>query len=278
MHITLQTSAALDLTPASHRPHLDDQPRERAEQPETATAREHTEPVVCPVWPGICTDTEPGHYDHFNHQHSVLDKSGGRLLSVSFIQFSDEELGASEAVVAIGDEDFAPEEIRPKTAELRRLLDAADAMADKVTAAREAVKPARTWTYVRQSDRATVTATCTPWCENSHEADQQLTTAPCDIYHQAHGAEATVDATEAYEEYEPRRLLSAELRVVPDSGVSEAERVPHVMVEVVDGLWSRPMGPDELAAFIGTVEGQLAELKKLQTRLVAIRGEATPRA
>ncbi|QQM42826.1 DUF6907 domain-containing protein [Streptomyces liliifuscus] len=231
---------------------------------------------MCTVWPGVCADTELGHYDHSNHDHEVLDKSGGRLLDIAFVQFSDERLGASEPVVCIGEEDFAPEEIRPKTAELRRLLDVADALADKVMASNEPVTPAepRTWTYTRQGDRATVSVTCTPWCENSHEMDQYLTAAPSDIYHQAWGQERTIEATEEFEKYEPRRLLSAQLGVIPDSELGEAERVPHVKVEVVDGLWTRPMGPDALAAFIGTVEGQLAELKKLQTRLVQVRAEA----
>lgn len=89
---------------------------------------------LCPVWPTICTDTTPGHYDHFNHQHKVTDKRGKTLLGISFVQFSDED-GDGPAKVGLGgmvSEDYDPSEVREKTAELRRLLDEADEMADKV--------------------------------------------------------------------------------------------------------------------------------------------------
>ncbi|WP_143674596.1 MULTISPECIES: DUF6907 domain-containing protein [Streptomyces] len=255
------------------------QPRAYADELVEGGAREHTEPAGCPVWPGICTDTTPGHYDHFNHEHHVLDKGGEQLLDIGFVQLSDVD-GNSPAMIYIRSEDFAPEEVRPKTTELRRLLDTADALADKVMAVREPAPPAepRTWKYIRTGDLAEVTVTCTIWCENSHEMDQYLTAAPSDIHHQAYGQERTVEASEEFEKYEQRRLLSAQLEVIPDSELGEAERVPHVKVEVVDGLWSRPMGPDQLAEFIDTVEGQLGELRKLHTRLVAIRAKATARA
>lgn len=90
--------------------------------------------ALCPVWPTICTDTTPGHYDHFNHQHKVTDKRGQTLLDVSFVQFSD-EAGASPATVSLGgmvSEDYDPSEVRAATAEIRRLLDQADEMADQV--------------------------------------------------------------------------------------------------------------------------------------------------
>lgn len=130
----------------------------------------------------------------------------------------------------------------------------------------------RIWAYADRQGTAHPVV-CPSWCENDHEMDQHLTTAREDIAHQAYGREAVVEATEAYEQYEARSLLRAELRVVPDSDVNAGERVPHVHVEVVDSLWSRPMDPDELAAFIGTVEGQLAELRSMHARLVEVRAE-----
>jgi hypothetical protein len=93
---------------------------------------------ICPVYPGVCTETEPGHYDHSNHDHRVRDKQGETILDVGFVQVSD----GGPAVIYIGGlahEDYAPQEVRAKTAEIRRLLDEADAMADKVMAA-EAVR------------------------------------------------------------------------------------------------------------------------------------------
>jgi hypothetical protein len=87
--------------------------------------------ALCPIWPGLCTDTTPGHYDHHNHDHEVTDKRGGQILDVGFVQLSDER-GDSPAFICIGGEDYDPSEVRAKTAELRRLLDQADDMADQV--------------------------------------------------------------------------------------------------------------------------------------------------
>ncbi|GKQ37169.1 hypothetical protein [Streptomyces sp. A012304] len=92
----------------------------------------------CPVWPGLCVETEPGHYDHHNHRNFVTDKRGERMLDIGFIQFSDEE-GAAPPKICIsgmGSEDYDPSEVREKTAEIRRMLDEADAIADRIIAQR----------------------------------------------------------------------------------------------------------------------------------------------
>ncbi|MCX4906842.1 hypothetical protein [Streptomyces sp. NBC_00878] len=235
-------------------------------------AKRNKTTAECPVWPGICTDTAPGHFDHFNHEHRVLDKSGNPLLDVGFVQLSDLG-GNSPAKIYVRGEDFAPEEIPAKTAELRRLLDTADAMAEKVLAIGKPEVAPHSWAYTLRGTDTRVDVTCPPWCENTHEMDQYSTQVASDIYHQAWGQERTVEATDECEKYEPRRLLSAQLAVIPDSELGEAERAPHVRVEVVDELWTRAMGRDELAEFIGTVEGQLTELRKLHTRLVQVRAE-----
>lgn len=93
------------------------------------------QPAGCPVYPGLCTETETGHHDHSNHQHTVTNKSGGHLLDVGFVQLSD----GGPAIVYIGgmsSEDYLPEEVRPATAKLRQLLDEADAIADRLIADR----------------------------------------------------------------------------------------------------------------------------------------------
>lgn len=85
----------------------------------------------CPTYPGVCTETEPGHYDHSNHDHKVTDQRGETILDIGFVQLSD----GGPAIVYIGGmhhEDYAPEEVRAKTAEIRALLDAADRMADQL--------------------------------------------------------------------------------------------------------------------------------------------------
>lgn len=88
-------------------------------------------PTPCPVFPGVCTETEPGHYDHSNHDYKVTDQRGETILDVGFVQVSD----GGPAVIYIGGlchEDYAPEEVHVKTAEIRRLLDEADRMADQL--------------------------------------------------------------------------------------------------------------------------------------------------
>jgi hypothetical protein len=89
--------------------------------------------TICPDYPGLCTETEPGHYDHHNHENAVTAKNGDHILDIGFVQLSD----GGPASVYIGGmhhEELHPDEVRAKTAELRRLLDQADEMADKLIA------------------------------------------------------------------------------------------------------------------------------------------------
>nr|WP_217144175.1 hypothetical protein [Streptomyces sp. AC627_RSS907] len=72
-------------------------------------------------------------------------------------------------------------------------------------------------------------------------------------------------------------MLCTHLAVDPDSTVSPAYRVPHVLVEVAADMYTRPMGPDQLAGFIETVAGQLEELRAMHPRLTAARAEWTAR-
>jgi hypothetical protein len=106
---------------------------ELAAQFAQAMAAELRNPTGCPVYPGLCTETEPGHHDHSNHENTVTNKSGDHLLDVGFVQLSD----GGPAIVYIGgmsSEDYLPEEVRPATARLRQLLDEADAIADRLMA------------------------------------------------------------------------------------------------------------------------------------------------
>jgi hypothetical protein len=130
---------------------------------------------------------------------------------------------------------------------------------------------ARTWTYTRRGDNAKVAVTCPAWCTASHEMNQYRTETPEDIRHQVYGREATVEATDNGT-YEDWRILGAQLDAAPDAEDLHY-RQPHVMVELVDDVWSRPMGPEQLAGFIDTVAGQLEELRKMHARLVQVRAE-----
>lgn len=99
-------------------------------------AAELRNPTGCPVYPGLCTETEAGHHDHHNHENTVTNKEGEHLLDVGFVQLSD----GGPALVYIGgmnSEDYLPEEVRPVTVRLRALLDEADAIADRLIAQKD---------------------------------------------------------------------------------------------------------------------------------------------
>ncbi|MEV6752382.1 hypothetical protein [Streptomyces sp. NPDC051214] len=86
------------------------------------------EPAVCPIWSGVCTVAEPGHYDHCNHGHQAVNKSGGQLLDVGFAALSNDSNPAP--VIYIGSEDYAPGEFHAASASVRRLMDTGDDMAE----------------------------------------------------------------------------------------------------------------------------------------------------
>ncbi|MEU0244910.1 hypothetical protein ABZ192_11370 [Streptomyces sp. NPDC006235] len=130
----------------------------------------------------------------------------------------------------------------------------------------------RTWTYDdRYGTRHTVT--CPSWCTVDHTDDMDGTRHPADVHHQLYGTVAHAEYTEGYEDYMSWQLLCAHLAVSPDSTVSPAYRVPHVLVEVAADMYTRPMDPDQLAEFIETVAGQLEELRAMHPRLAAARAE-----
>ncbi|KUN03947.1 hypothetical protein AQI95_21140 [Streptomyces yokosukanensis] len=79
-----------------------------------------------------CEDTEPGHYDHYNHRLRVTGEDGSTILDAGMAALSGSEAGA---VVYVRNEEFTDAAaVRAKTAEIRQLLDEADAMADRVFA------------------------------------------------------------------------------------------------------------------------------------------------
>lgn len=107
-------------------------------QPAPVRADHQPTATTCPVFPGVCTETAPGHFEHSNHDHRVTNRDGHNLLDVGFVQLSD----GGPAIVYIGGmghEDLLPEEVHVKTAELRALLDQADALADRLIATRPGV-------------------------------------------------------------------------------------------------------------------------------------------
>jgi len=87
------------------------------------------EPAGCPVYRD-CTDTSPGHHDHYSHDVKVTGDDGGTILDIGMVALSGSE---KHALVYLRNEEFTDAaSVHAKTAELRRLLDEADAMADRV--------------------------------------------------------------------------------------------------------------------------------------------------
>ncbi|MEU0219415.1 hypothetical protein ABZ281_31900 [Streptomyces sp. NPDC006265] len=106
---------------------------------DTDAPREHAEPHAgpCPTFRD-CTVTEPGHTDHYAHDVlAVLDeRNTSTVLDAGMVALSDDE---PRAVVCIGVAEFTDAAaVHAKTAELRRMLDQVDAMADRVFADHEA--------------------------------------------------------------------------------------------------------------------------------------------
>jgi hypothetical protein len=137
---------------------------------------------LCPVWPTICTDTTPGHWDHFNHDREFTDKRGDRMIDVSFVQFTDEVADgpAKISIGGMGSEDYDPSEVREATAKIRRLLDEADEMADKVLHMQGT-------TVLPPAERATIAAE-TAITSAMTTALAGLTTNPRDVADRLHTA------------------------------------------------------------------------------------------
>ncbi|MGN7136432.1 hypothetical protein [Streptomyces pseudogriseolus] len=111
--------APLDLTPTGHLPAI------VAQAPKPA--REQLA-GPCPVFRD-CTDGTPGHFDHFSRAE-VTDTDGTPLLDIGMVALSGDD---HNAVVFVRGAEFTDAaSLKAKTAELRRLLDAADALADRV--------------------------------------------------------------------------------------------------------------------------------------------------
>lgn len=88
--------------------------------------------LPCPVFRD-CTDTAPGHYDHFTHDVKVVDDTdGSTILDAGMVANSGSD---RHAIVYLRNAEFTdPAKLREKTAEVRAFLDQVDALADRVFA------------------------------------------------------------------------------------------------------------------------------------------------
>jgi phage tail protein X len=86
----------------------------------------------CPAFRD-CTDTTPGHFDHFTHDIKVLDDAdGSTILDAGMVANSGSD---RHVIVYLRNAEFTdPAKLREKTAEVREFLDQVDALADRVFA------------------------------------------------------------------------------------------------------------------------------------------------
>jgi hypothetical protein len=90
----------------------------------------------CPVYRD-CTDTTPGHYDHFTRDLKILDDAdGSTILDAGMVANSGSD---RHVIVYLRNAEFTdPEAVRAKTAEVRAFLDEVDELADRVFADQQA--------------------------------------------------------------------------------------------------------------------------------------------
>ncbi len=92
--------------------------------------------VPCPVFRD-CTDTTPGHFDHFTLDAKVLDDAdGSTILDAGMVANSGSD---RHVIVYLRNAEFTDSEsVRAKTAEVRAFLDEVDELADRVFADQQA--------------------------------------------------------------------------------------------------------------------------------------------
>ncbi|MFF0136514.1 DUF6907 domain-containing protein [Streptomyces sp. NPDC005227] len=242
----------------------------------------------CPDGVSFCTGDPADHEDPNEHIHHgpftamgahrpYAGRHGEGILAFHLSQVNHEAPGLDFAAggdwptLSLGEVD---ELVNDMSAHLAKLRAARTQLAGLVAGrtSETAAGSGRTWTYddiygVRH------TITCPSWCTTDHAEDIDGTRHPADVHHQLYSAVAYAEYTEGYEDYKSWQLLCAHLAVSPDSTVSPAYRVPHVLVEVAADMYTRPMDPDQLAEFTETVAGQLEELRAMHPRLTAARAE-----
>jgi hypothetical protein len=247
-----------------------------------------TASTACPDGVSFCDGNPRDHEDpreHFHHgpftamgaHRPYAGRHGDGIMAFHLSQVNDETpgldfvAGGDWPTLDLGEVD---ELVSDMSAHLAQLRAARTQIADLTSGrpSETAATPGRTWAYDdRYGTRHTVT--CPSWCTTDHIDAMEGKAHPSDVYHQMYGAEANAEYTGAYEEYESWPVLCAHLAVSPDSTVSPAYRVPHVLVEVAADLYTRPMDSGQLAEFIETVAGQLDELRAMHPRLTAARAE-----
>ncbi|GGY27479.1 DUF6907 domain-containing protein [Streptomyces djakartensis] len=133
----------------------------------------------------------------------------------------------------------------------------------------------RTWTFTNRETGEPTTVTCMLGCTLDHAQDIATPTHPEDISCQADGPELHLPVMGSLCESgrtENLSVLGFRLQVNPFAPTL-AERLPHLLVEVVDEQWIEGLDPDTLAMVIGQLQSQLERLRVAQVQLGAARDE-----
>ncbi|MFE1961547.1 DUF6907 domain-containing protein [Streptomyces sp. NPDC059479] len=253
--------------------------REQLRDPET---------TACPDGIPFCTGYPGDHKDPNERLHHgpftamgahrpYAGRHGDGIMAFHLSQVNDETPGLDfEAdggcpTLSLGEVDELISDMSAHLAKLRAARTQIASLTSERTS-KKAATPGRTWTY-DDICGTRHTVTCPSWCTTDHHDDMDGKRHPSDVHHELYGPVAYAEYTEGYEDYRSWQLLCAHIAVTPDSTVSPAYRVPHVLVEVAVDMYTRPMDPDQLAEFIETVAGQLEELRAMHPRLTAARAE-----
>ena len=135
------------------------------------------------------------------------------------------------------------------------------------------IKHGRTWTYTDRPEGDQRTVTCPSFCRNDHSSDILMPTHGVDIWHQDHGVGVHVHLSDTNDPPVTWRVLEPQLAVIPSSDSPKGYEVPHVNVEFVEGVWTGPLGPDELSEFIETLADGLDKIRAMHAKLVTAQAD-----
>ncbi|WP_060880214.1 DUF6907 domain-containing protein [Streptomyces scabiei] len=135
----------------------------------------------------------------------------------------------------------------------------------------------RTFTITSKDTQEKLTFTCMPGCTVAHDViDASRPTAPDDVCCLGDNNGEVSLPFEGVTVPKESYVLRAYLRVAPFAP-SMAERLPHVMIEVVEDEYVQHLDPDSLAVVIGVLDERLVALRRTHAELVQVRAEVLGR-
>ncbi|MGW6008638.1 DUF6907 domain-containing protein [Streptomyces sp. NPDC055210] len=131
----------------------------------------------------------------------------------------------------------------------------------------------RTYTFTNRANGEDLSFTCMPGCLVHHDIllrDQKVNAV--EVVCQASDNGLVALPVDGNGKPEDADILSAHIRVAPFSG-SFAERLPHVVLEVVGDHFMDGLDPDALSIVIGVYAERLEALRNTHAELVRVRAD-----